>query len=123
HAGRIRTPVDIVAEVDDAPIVRPVARDLGRNHLVHQRQAVEPAVNVADRIKAHAVRGARVEEMDAGSHSAGLLAPRHHAGLSSQSLPARVMSGLPHSAMVMSSSLRMISSASVTPRSPPAPSP
>jgi len=63
--GRIGAAVDIVPEMDDAPVGDAVACDLPGNRLVHRRKQVEPPVDVADRIEPDAFGASRIEEMHA----------------------------------------------------------
>ena len=65
HTARIRPPVDIVAKMDDAPVVDRALCETGHDPPVHLLQQIETPVDVADRMDAHAVRPARVEEMNA----------------------------------------------------------
>ena len=66
HAFGIGAAVDIVAEMDDAPVGDGLAVAVLDDRVIHLEQQVEPAVHVADRIDAQVFRPLRVEEMDAG---------------------------------------------------------
>ena len=61
-AARIRPAIDIVAEVDDAPVA---AAGFSSDGVVHLFQQVEPAVHVADGVDDRAFRAARVGVADA----------------------------------------------------------
>ena len=62
HASGVRATIDIVAEMDDAPVGRPEAHDVRGDARMHLGEQVEPAVHVADRVDDRAVRAARVED-------------------------------------------------------------
>ena len=59
----VRAAIDIVAEMDDAPVGRPDAHDVRCDLRVHFGEQVEPAVHVADSVDDHALRAARVGKL------------------------------------------------------------
>ena len=65
HALRIRAPVDVVAEMDDAPVGRLPPRAIGGDFGMHAGQEIEPAMHVADGIDDGSVGAARIVETDA----------------------------------------------------------
>ena len=60
HAFGVGAAVDIVAEMDDAPVGLGMLGPIPDDRVIHFQQQVEPAVHVADRIEAQSVRALRV---------------------------------------------------------------
>ncbi len=44
----MRAPIDIVAKMDDAPVGRPLARNIFRDGAMHARQEIKAAVHIGD---------------------------------------------------------------------------
>ena len=65
HAGRIRTTVDIVAEMHDAPVGGPVALDLLADGVMQAAEQVEAPMDVADCVDADVFRPRCLQEVNA----------------------------------------------------------
>src|SRR5690606_22939538 len=73
HVLRFRTAIDIVTQMNDAPVVDRTAIKVGANEPMHVLQQVETAMHVANGVNPDPVRSFRILENHAHSSSSSFM--------------------------------------------------